>query len=249
MELDEILYNLELINSHLRDILDEATDRWGVKVEAVEIREVDPVGPVKAAMEEQTASERERRAAILRADGSKRASILKAEGSKRARILQAEGLRQSAILEAEGERLARILTAQGEAQKLRILSLGAAPLDQKALTVLSLDTLKSVGNGISTKIIFPFEISKLLEGASEYIGFSRKVPERPLPTLEDIEKQVGKADEVLGKIPKPEDLKHELETIEQQMESEAAATEKLAMGIRAKTDISRTTKTPKVKRR
>ncbi|MCK5560049.1 MAG: SPFH/Band 7/PHB domain protein [Thermoplasmata archaeon] len=249
MELDEVLYNREVINSRLRDILDEATDKWGVKVEAVEIREVDPVGPVKAAMEEQTASERERRAAILRADGSKRASILKAEGSKRARILQAEGIRQSAILEAEGERLARILTAQGEAQKLRILSLGAAPLDQKALTVLSLETLKSIGNGKSTKIIFPFEISKLLEGASEYIGFSRKVPERPLPTLVDIEKQVGKADEVLGKIPKPEDLKHELETIEQQMEREAAATEKLANGIRAKTDISRTTKTPKVKRR
>ena len=118
MELDEILYQREKINTHLRDILDTATDRWGVKVEAVEIREVDPVGPVKAAMEEQTSAERERRAAILRADGNKRSSILKAEGAKRSRILQAEGLRQSAILEAEGERLARILRAQGDAQKL-----------------------------------------------------------------------------------------------------------------------------------
>jgi regulator of protease activity HflC (stomatin/prohibitin superfamily) len=245
MELDEILYNRERINARLRDILDEATDKWGVKVEAVEIREVDPVGPVKAAMEEQTASERERRAAILRADGSKRAAILKAEGSKRSRILQAEGVRQSAILEAEGDRLARILMAQGEAQKLRILSLGAAPLDQKALTVLSLDALKSVGNGKSTKIIFPFEISRLLEGASDYIGYSRKVPERPLPTIDDVEKQVGNANDVLGEIPRPEELKHELETIEQQMEREAAATEKLAMGIKSKTDTSSSIPKPK----
>ncbi len=248
MELDEILYNREVINARLRDILDEATDKWGVKVEAVEIREVDPVGPVKAAMEEQTSAERERRAAILRADGSKRSAILKAEGSKRSRILQAEGVRQSAILEAEGGRLARILTAQGEAQKLRILSIGAAPLDQKALTVLSLETLKSVGDGKSTKIIFPFEISKLLEGAAEYIGFSRKVPERPLPTVEDIEKMVGKADDVLGKIPKPEELQHQLETIEQQMMREAADTEKLAQGIRAKTAGADGRKHPTIKK-
>jgi len=102
MELDEILYNRERINTRLRDILDEATDKWGVRVEAVEIKEVDPVGPVKTAMEEQTAAERQRRAAVLRADGEKRSAILVAEGQKRSRILQAEGLRQSRILEAEG---------------------------------------------------------------------------------------------------------------------------------------------------
>jgi len=76
MELDEVLYNRERINTRLRDILDEATDRWGVRVEAVEIKEVDPVGPVKAAMEEQTSAERQRRAAVLRADGEKRSAIL-----------------------------------------------------------------------------------------------------------------------------------------------------------------------------
>ncbi len=228
MELDEILYNRERINTHLRDILDEATDKWGVKVEAVEIREVDPVGPVKAAMEEQTAAERERRAAILRADGNKRAAILKAEGSKRSRILQAEGLRQAAILEAEGERLARILKAQGEAQKLRIISVGAAPLDQKALTVLSLDTLKSVGDGKSTKIIFPFEISKLLEGAAEYIGFGRKLPERPAPSLADLETQVGKTEDILGRIPKPTEIRKELEDIDKEIQLETRTTEEIA---------------------
>ncbi|EQD70890.1 SPFH domain-containing protein/band 7 family protein, partial [mine drainage metagenome] len=141
MELDEVLYNRERINTRLRDILDEATDRWGVRVEAVEIKEVDPVGPVKAAMEEQTSAERQRRAAVLRADGEKRSAILVSEGQKRSRILQAEGVRQSKILEAEGSRMATILEAQGEAQRLRILALGAGTLDAKALTVLSLDTV------------------------------------------------------------------------------------------------------------
>ncbi len=116
MNLDEILSNREKINLRLRDILDEATDKWGVKVEAVEIREVDPAPKVKQAMEEQTSAERLRRAAILKADGSKTAAILNAEGEKRSRILQAEGIRQAKILEAEGERLAIILQSQGEAQ-------------------------------------------------------------------------------------------------------------------------------------
>lgn len=228
MELDEILYQRDKINTHLRDILDEATDKWGVKVDAVEIREVDPVGTVKAAMEEQTSAERERRAAILRADGSKRSAILKAEGSKRSRILQAEGLRQSAILEAEGERLARILRAQGDAQKLRIISLGAAPLDQKALTVLSLETLKSVGDGKSTKIIFPFEISRLLEGAADFIGGSRQVPERPSPSLADLERQVGKVEDIIGTIPKPSELRTEIEKIDKEMEIETIQSEQIA---------------------
>ncbi|UCC93861.1 MAG: hypothetical protein JSW25_04115, partial [Thermoplasmata archaeon] len=151
MELDEVLYNRAVINTQLRDTLDEATDPWGVKVEMVEIREVDPVGAVKAAMEEQTASERERRAAILRADGVKRSAILEAEGAKRSRILQAEGIKQSKILEAEGERLSQILNAQGEAQGLRILAVGSAPLDQKALTVKSLNTLATMADGKATK--------------------------------------------------------------------------------------------------
>jgi regulator of protease activity HflC (stomatin/prohibitin superfamily) len=201
MVLDEVLSQREKINLALRDVLDKETDKWGVKVEAVEIREVDPSPAVKAAMEEQTSSERQRRAAILRADGQKRAAILNAEGDKRSKILSAEGSKQSRILVAEGQRLATILEAQGEGQKLRILSLGASPLDSKALTVLSLDTLKAVGNGQATKIIFPFEITKLIEGASEYLGAGRKIPERPPMAYQEIEKMVGLADKVLGPIP------------------------------------------------
>jgi regulator of protease activity HflC (stomatin/prohibitin superfamily) len=223
MELDEILYNRERINTRLRDILDEATDRWGVRVEAVEIKEVDPVGPVKAAMEEQTSAERQRRAAVLRADGEKRSAILVAEGQKRARILQAEGIRQSQILEAQGARMATILESQGEAQRLRILSLGAGPMDSKALTVLSLDTLGRVANGQATKIIFPFEISRLMEGAADYLGVSRTVPDRALSTLDDLQKQIGSLDDVLGPIPKQTELMTEIQSIEEEIKAETDA--------------------------
>jgi len=218
MELDEILYNREFINTKLRDILDHATDAWGVKVEAVEIREVDPVGSVKSAMEEQTSAERKRRAAILLADGQKKAAILEAEGSKQSKILNAEGVRQSNILVAEGDRISQILRAQGEAQGLRILSVGAVPLDKKSLTVLTLDMMKSVANGQATKIIFPMEISKLVEQTARYLGASEKIPEVGVSL--DTEKIVGKAEDVLGKIPKPEELRRELETIEKEMTRE-----------------------------
>ncbi|HXY46693.1 MAG TPA: SPFH domain-containing protein [Thermoplasmata archaeon] len=221
MELDEILYNRERINTRLRDILDEATDKWGVRVDAVEIKEVDPVGPVKTAMEEQTAAERQRRAAVLRADGEKRSAILVAEGQKRSRILQAEGVRQSQILEAEGARVATILEAQGESQRLRILSLGAGVLDAKALTVLSLDTVTKVGDGQATKILFPFEFSRLMEGASEYMGTSRQVPDRSLNTLDDLERRIGSMDNILGPIPRQEELLTEIKSIEDEIKAES----------------------------
>ncbi len=222
MELDEVLYNRERINTRLRDILDEATDRWGVRVEAVEIKEVDPVGPVKTAMEEQTSAERQRRAAVLRADGEKRSAILVAEGQKRSRILQAEGVRQSQILEAEGARVATILEAQGESQRLRILALGAGVLDAKALTVLSLDTVQKVGDGQATKILFPFEFSRLMEGASEYLGTGRQVPDRSLSTLDELEKRIGTMDDILGPIPKQEELLTDIKTIEEEIRSEGS---------------------------
>ncbi len=206
MNLDEILYNRERINTHLRDILDEATDKWGVKVEAVEIKEVDPSQKVKQAMEEQTAAERQRRAAILKADGIKRSSILEAEGKKRAQVLEAEGKRQASILEAEGMRLATILKAQGEAQRYRIISLGSATLNSRALSVLSLDALTKMADGQATKIIFPFEISKLIQGTARYLGVP--VDEHADEEIDygKIEQIVGKADEVLGPIPSYDDI-------------------------------------------
>jgi regulator of protease activity HflC (stomatin/prohibitin superfamily) len=197
MELDEVLYNRDIINTKLRDILDRETDQWGVKVERVEIKEVDPVEAVKNAMTEQTAAERARRAAILRADGEKRSAILKAEGLRQSMILEAEGERQSKVLRAEGERLSRILQAQGEAQGLRILSVGAAPLDKRAITVLSLDALKAMANGQSTKIIFPFEISQLIRQGAKFLGATEE-------TTEEVAGRPVMDDSILGDIPTQE---------------------------------------------
>ncbi len=196
MELDQILSNREKINIQLRDILDESTDKWGVKIETVEIREADPAQRVKESMEEQTSAERRRRAAILEAEGKKTAAILEAEGKKK-----------SMILEAEGKRLATILQAQGEAQKLRLTSVGASSLDSKGLAVLSMETLKSVGDGQSSKIYFPMELTKIVDGISSYMGSSNDVPAREVADRADIEDAVGRPDDVLGPIPTPEEIR------------------------------------------
>ena len=223
MELDEIFSSRDKINAILRDKLDIETDPWGVKVDNVEIREVDPSPNVKAAMEEQTSAERERRAAILKADGEKRSAILSAEGDKQSRILEAEGLRQAKVLEAQGERTKTILEKQGQAQGLRITAMGASTLDSKALTVLSLDSLKALGAGPATKFVIPFELSKLLEGASDYVGYSRKAGDRQLSEIKDVEKALGKADDILGTIPTAEEMAQEIDAIKEEVEEAAQA--------------------------
>ena len=200
LELDEVLYNRELINNKLRDILDRETDQWGVKVERVEIKEVDPIGAVKQAMTEQTAAERERRAAILRADGEKRSAILTAEGKRQSMILEAEGDRQSKILRAEGDRKSKILQSQGEAQALRILSLGSRPLDKKAITVLSLNALQQMADGQATKIIFPFEVSSLIKQGAKFLGAEDE------DFKDDSWKEFDLDESILGKSPAEEGI-------------------------------------------
>ena len=225
MELDEILSSREKINIQLRDVLDEATDKWGVKIEAVEIREVDPAKKVKDSMEEQTSAERRRRAAILAADGEKRAAILEAEGKRQSMILEAEGKRQSMVLEAEGKRLATILESQGEAQKLRILAVGASAMDSKALSVLSMDTLKTIGNGQASKVFFPLEVTKIVDSLSQYMGTGTSVPDREVADIADIEAAVGKADDVLGPIPSPAEIKSQIDQVDKEIKEEKKTSE------------------------
>ena len=220
MELDEILSSREKINIQLRDVLDEATDKWGVKIEAVEIREVDPAVKVKDSMEEQTSAERRRRAAILAADGEKRAAILEAEGKRQSMILEAEGKRQSMVLEAEGKRLATILESQGEAQKLRILAVGASAMDSKALSVLSMDTLKAVGNGQASKVFFPLEVTKIVDSLSQYMGTGTSIPDREVADIADIEAAVGKADDILGPIPSPAEIRAQIDEVDKKIDEE-----------------------------
>ncbi|MBP2146066.1 regulator of protease activity HflC (stomatin/prohibitin superfamily) [Methanofollis sp. W23] len=224
MELDEVLYNRDLINTKLRDILDRETDQWGVKVERVEIKEVDPVGVVKQAMTEQTAAERERRAAILRAEGDKRSAILRAEGERQSMILQAEGERQSKVLRAEGDRLSKILQAQGEAQGLRVLSLGSRPLDKKAITVLSLDALKQMADGQATKIIFPFEISSLVKQSAKFLGATDEMAEE-----EGAEAAQALDETILGEIPTSKEVETLLRQLEEKID-EGESIEELKSG-------------------
>ena len=128
-------------------------------------------------------------------------------------ILEAEGKRQSMILEAEGQRIATILQGQGEAQKLRIMSVGAASMDSKAMSVLSMQTLQEVGKGESSKFFFPMELTKLVEGVSEYIGSANNVPDREVSDTESIRQAVGDPDDILGPIPSVEEIKRETESV------------------------------------
>jgi regulator of protease activity HflC (stomatin/prohibitin superfamily) len=152
IELDEVLAKREYINSVLRAKLDEVTARWGVKVTAVEIREITPPSTVQSAMVKQIAAERERRAMIAQADGERQAAILKAEGQK-----------QSAILQAEGERQAAILRAEGQAKALELLNEAASKLGQNAVLLQYLDALKAMAASPSAKIVLPMEVLAFLQ--------------------------------------------------------------------------------------
>ncbi len=162
--LDDVLAKREQINHVLRAKLDEITERWGVKVTGVEIREIVPPREIQTAMNRQMAAERERRAVVLEADGKREASVKVAEGAKQAAILTAEGARQAAILTAEGGRQAAILNADGYSMALTKIYEAAHTLDQKTMQLQYLDTLKNLGAGASTKFIFPLEFTSLVSG-------------------------------------------------------------------------------------
>jgi regulator of protease activity HflC (stomatin/prohibitin superfamily) len=149
--LDDVLAKREQINQVLRVKLDEVTERWGVKVTTVEIREITPPGEVQRAMNQQLAAERQRRAMVTEADGKREAAIKVAEGERQATILRAEGDRQAAILRAEGFSLALE----------RIYNI-ARTIDDKTMSLQYLDTLKSIGASPATKFILPMEFTNLL---------------------------------------------------------------------------------------
>ncbi len=168
--LDDVLAKREYINSVLRDKLDEATERWGVKVTTVEIREIDPPKQVQDAMIKQMEAERIRRAMVTEADGKREAAIKVAEGEKQAAILKAEGKRRAMILEAEGERQASILRAEGYATALDKIYSVARNIDYKTMALQYLETLKSLGASPSTKFIFPAEFMQLIAPIREFLS-------------------------------------------------------------------------------
>jgi regulator of protease activity HflC (stomatin/prohibitin superfamily) len=147
----------------LRTRLDEVTERWGVKVTNVEIREIIPPRDVQDAMNRQMSAERIRRAVVTESTGTREAAVNVAEGEKQSNILRAEGQKQSAILQAEGERQAQLLRAEGFAQALEAIFNSAKSVDQKTMTLQYFETLKSIGASPSTKYIFPMEFTSLME--------------------------------------------------------------------------------------
>ncbi len=161
--LDEVLAKREQINQVLRTKLDEVTERWGVKVTTVEIREIQPPKDVQDAMTKQMSAERSRRAVVTEADGKKQSDITVAEGAKQASILRAEGERQAAILKAEADRQAAILRAEGYSLALAKIAEVARQLDTNTMGLQYLDTLKNMGLSPSTKFIFPMEFTQLIK--------------------------------------------------------------------------------------
>ena len=167
--LDELLAKREQINSILRTRLDEVTERWGIKVTNVEIREIRPPKDVQDAMVKQMTAERSRRAMVTESDGIRESSVLKAEGAKNAAILQAEGQKQSAILVAEGKKQSQVLEADGYAQALGLIFSAAKNIDAKTMALQYLDMLKALGASPSTKYIFPMEFTSLVSKLKGFV--------------------------------------------------------------------------------
>lgn len=166
LDLDETLVSRDKINHELRAILDEATNKWGVKVNRVELQDIIPPVDIQQAMEKQMRAERDKRAAILEAEGMKQSAILNAEGKRQAAINEAEGQKQAAILRADGEAQARVLVANAEGTAVKIvidaIDNKGKP-DQYLIAMKYLDTLKSITSGENNKIVYmPYEATGIL---------------------------------------------------------------------------------------
>ena len=179
LDLDETLTSRDLINTKMRSILDEATDKWGIKVNRVELKNIMPPQDIQVAMEKQMRAERERRESILQAEGEKQSSILKAEGEKQSAILKAEAKKEAMVREAEGEKQSRILRAQGEAESIRQIAQAKAEgeatiiknvfkamkesdIDDNMLALKSMEALEKLAESDSTKLVLPSDTVNFL---------------------------------------------------------------------------------------
>ena len=161
--LDDVLSRREQINDVLRVKLDETTERWGVKITTVEIREIDPPRAILESMNRQMSAERDRRAEVILAEGERQAAITRAEGNKQSSILESEGQKQSQILEAEGERQAQLLRAEGYASALSAISQQARNVDGKTMALQYMDMLEKVGSSPATKFVLPMELTGMAQ--------------------------------------------------------------------------------------
>ena len=179
MELDDTLTSRDIINNKLQSILDDATDKWGVKVTRVELQDITPPESVRQAMETQMQAERKRRADILKAEGEKASEILKSEGDKASKINKAEADKQSMILYAEGEARAKILQANAEAEAIEKVSnaISKSKTDPATYMLLTkyIDTLKEIASGQNNKTVYlPYEASGLMSALGELSSLAVK---------------------------------------------------------------------------
>ncbi|CAI48654.2 stomatin family protein [Natronomonas pharaonis DSM 2160] len=197
MELDDTLNKRQEINAKIRKELDEPTDEWGIRVESVEVREVNPSKDVQQAMEQQTSAERKRRAMILEAQGERRSAIEKAEGDKQSNIIRAQGEKQSQILEAQGDAIGTVLRAKS-----------AEAMGERAVIERGMETLEEIGKGESTTFVLPQELTSLLSRYGKHLTGSDAADQsqlleglefddeaRELLGLDNIEEILGQIDE------------------------------------------------------
>ncbi|QCC50250.1 SPFH domain-containing protein [Halapricum salinum] len=196
MELDDTLNKRQEINARIRKELDEPTDEWGVRVESVEVREVNPSKDVQQAMEQQTSAERRRRAMILEAQGERRSAVEEAQGEKQSNIIRAQGEKQSQILEAQGDAISTVLRAKS-----------AESMGERAVIERGMETLEEIGKGESTKFVLPQELTSMIGRYGKHLtgsdvkdnghvleGLDFDAETREMLGLDDIEEILGQID-------------------------------------------------------
>lgn len=184
MDLEQTLTSREEINNGLRGVLDEATGKWGIRVNRVEIKGIDPPPSIKDAMEKQMRADRDKRALILSAEGQRQSAILTAEGNKQSQILNAEGDRESQILRAQADREAAILRAQGEGQAIQTVfqAIHDGQPDQSLLAYQYLQMMPKIAEGSANKVwVIPSEITKAMEGLGSSIHEIAGIPKEATP--------------------------------------------------------------------
>ncbi|WP_135851908.1 SPFH domain-containing protein [Halorussus salinus] len=212
MELDDTLNKRQEINAKIRRELDEPTDEWGIRVESVEVREVNPSKDVQQAMEQQTSAERKRRAMILEAQGERRSAIETAEGDKQSNIIRAQGEKQSQILEAQGDAVSTVLRAKS-----------AESMGERAVIDKGMETLESIGQGESTTFVLPQELSSMLGRYGKHLtGSDVKEDNGELDSLdfdEETRELIGldNIEEILGQI--DEEAEMDVEAMEQEAQA------------------------------
>ncbi len=210
MELDDTLNKRQEINAKIRTELDEPTDEWGIRVESVEVREVNPSKEVQQAMEQQTSAERRRRAMILEAQGERRSAVEKAEGDKQSDIIRAQGEKQSQILEAQGDAISTVLRAKS-----------AEAMGERAIIERGMETLERIGQGESSTFVLPQELTSLVGRYGKQLSGSDVQESEGLEGKEfddDTRKMLGldDIDEILGEIDQAAEM--DIEQLEQEAE-------------------------------